>query len=452
MVSRNNRADWDDEDKIEDDDGEGEATSYTHVAPEHVDPNWDDVYGREQDWPPDFFFDGGFDDPDNPRNPHKIRKPKEVERDEWAHDPAFDLVYSYNELAALKEGEHTSVIDGGFFVVGEPNNVYGQTEIGKSTLLLNAAAHIVSYQPSWLGKKIIRPGRFVLYSAENRGGSIHTKMSDIATKAGIDPSLIDEGFVPIVPLSGSKRDRKPKDPTLFRWVNGKPEWTPMFDELVNVIAKTRPVAFAIDPRSWVFKGNLNDPQQQHEFTSRLKMIAIEYNCACIVTAHPSRAGEIGGYSGHAVGWDADARFEALMRMPKNEAERASISDGEEIRVLELRGNHMERPETLVLVKDGFHFSLANGATPADESSIKPNAATRRRADAILDVLRKDGPTVTRAAIGKRLAALLSNNSDSSGEMVRKALIHLRKAALIEFNRDEVRLLNPTNPTLGFDDQ
>ena len=182
----------------------------------------------------------------------------------------------------------------------------GDGGVGKS-LLVKQLALGVSTTALWIGLATER-GPVVFVSAEDDMDELHRRVVAIANAQGIDiADLVDLHFVP---LAGSDA------------VMGAPEAktaiireTSIWRGLVAIVERIKPKLVILDTLADVFAGNEIARQEARQFVGILRGLAIKYELAVVLLAHPSLSGMASGAgtSGSTAGITRFARVSTSKR-------------------------------------------------------------------------------------------------------------------------------------------
>ena len=175
--------------------------------------------------------------------------------------------------------------------------IYGDGGSGKSLLALQLLVSTAIGRP-WIGR-IVEKGACLFVTAEDSRDEVHRRLSDIARENAVPLSAMAD--LHIVSLAG-------EDATI-----AAPEGrsnvisiTPLFAAIEEQIAALRPILVVLDTLADLFGGNEIDRSQARQFIGLLRGLALRYNCAIVVLAHPSLSGMDRGTSG-STGWGNSVR-------------------------------------------------------------------------------------------------------------------------------------------------
>jgi RecA-family ATPase len=177
--------------------------------------------------------------------------------------------------------------------------LYGDGGLGKSLLALQIGA------ASALGMQVVgldpMPGRVLYVAAEDEEAEFHRRLATIVETCG--RSLADVGEdLRLVPLA----DRDAVLMTPDR--SGRLAETPLLGQLRKLIFDWRPALVVLDTLADLFGGDEIKRAQVRQFVGSLRAIAIEFDCAILLLAHPSVAGMRDGTgSSGSTAWNNSVR-------------------------------------------------------------------------------------------------------------------------------------------------
>lgn len=230
----------------------------------------------------------------------------------------------------------------------------GDGGTGKSLLALQLAV-AVSTGTDWL-KTIPEPGSVIYLSAEDDLDELHRRLADITR--GIGRSFDDLGLLQLVPRSGQDAVLAAAD-----GAKGVVKATALWRELKAEVREIRPRLVVLDTLADLFAGDENHRTQARQFIGMLRGLALEFDLAVLVLAHPSLTGIASGSgSSGSTGWSNSVRSRLYF-------ERMPAKDGEadpDLRRLTVKKSNYGRvgDETIVRWRDGM-FRLDGGQSTAD---------------------------------------------------------------------------------------
>jgi RecA-family ATPase len=186
----------------------------------------------------------------------------------------------------------------------------GDGGIGKSLLALQLAI-AVSMQREWIGT-LPEYGPAIYVSAEDDRDELHRRVAGIAAKQGID--LTDLRDLHMIPLAGSDA------------VMGVPEGkanlireTDVWRGLVQHVERLRPRLIVLDTLADVFAGNEIARQEARQFVGQLRGLALRFELAVVLLAHPSLDGlRSGSGTSGSTAWSNSVRSRLYLEKLKME--------------------------------------------------------------------------------------------------------------------------------------
>ncbi len=160
----------------------------------------------------------------------------------------------------------------------------GDGGVGKSLLALQLTTSIATGLP-WVGCQAVT-GRALYISAEDDMDELHRRMWDIA--AGYQVALSNVNALRLWSLVGQDTVIASIAP------DNTIQPTPLFQSIVSQIATLRPEVVVFDTLANLYAGNENDRAQVQQFMNLLRSIAVQYQCAVVLLAHPSKSGQVTG--------------------------------------------------------------------------------------------------------------------------------------------------------------
>ena len=196
---------------------------------------------------------------------------------------------------------------------------------GKTTLMLQLAAAIAGARP-WLGYNP-DAGRVLVVTAEDDEDELHRRVAAIAKSLDVD--LADLADLHIVPLAG--RDA----------VMGAPEGkaaliapTSVFRGLLALVERVKPRLVILDALADVYGGEENARAQARQFIALLRGLAIKYDLAVVLIAHPSLSGMASGSgTSGSTAWSNSVRARLYLERILDEGNREIDPD---LRVLRIK--------------------------------------------------------------------------------------------------------------------
>lgn len=191
------------------------------------------------------------------------------------------------------------------------------------------------------------------------------------------------------------------------------ETTSFFDFIAKAMQVTEAELLILDNVAQLFGGNENDRSAATQFVNALGRIAVNFNVAVLLLAHPgkSETGLTSQYSG-STAWDAAVRCRWLLSRlkPENGQSAKELSDYRAL--TKMKANYSSIGDEITLKWTGGAFATESTATAADAVS-RIEAATQEREDDArfldaLDALTNQGratsPTKTATNYAPKLIA------------------------------------------------
>ncbi len=187
----------------------------------------------------------------------------------------------------------------------------GDGGTGKSLVALHLATS-TALGHAWLGVDT-RQGAALYLSAEDDKAELHRRLVDIARAE--DVALSDLSDLHVASLAGH-------DALLATaQSNGVMIATALLGLVRDKVAALRPKLVVLDTLADLFGGNENDRSQARQFISMLRGVAIEFECAVMVLAHPSLTGIASGTgSSGSTGWNNSVRSRLYLKRDINDTE------------------------------------------------------------------------------------------------------------------------------------
>jgi len=186
-----------------------------------------------------------------------------------------------------------------------PNNTVtllgGDGGSGKSLLAMMLAVSTAAAQDvKWLGRLPVQ-GPSIYVGAEDDVDEMHRRLHDINEASMI--GFTDLKNMHICSLAGQDAllaIENPKTKTL--------QPTPLFFEIRDKIEAERPKLVVFDTLADLFGANENDRALARQFVGMLRGLAIEFQCAVVLLAHPSLSGmSSGSGTSGSTGWNNSVR-------------------------------------------------------------------------------------------------------------------------------------------------
>lgn len=176
----------------------------------------------------------------------------------------------------------------------------GDGGTGKSLLALQLAMSVAT-NTKWVGLDV-EAGSTVYISAEDDKDELHRRLVSVANGYGLPMS--DVAAMRVLSLAG-------KDAVLgsFGKLDNLMILTQVAERIRIEIACVKPTLVVLDTLADLFGGNENDRAQARQFIGLLRGIAIDFDCAVVLLAHPSKSGmgEGGDGTSGSTGWNNSVR-------------------------------------------------------------------------------------------------------------------------------------------------
>ncbi|MER9685891.1 bifunctional DNA primase/polymerase [Mesorhizobium sp. M0139] len=202
----------------------------------------------------------------------------------------------------------------------------GDGATGKSLLAMQLCV-AMSSGSRWIGRDV-KPGPALYFSAEDDEDETHIRLKDIC--AGENLALDTLGGLHVAVMAG-------KDCLLA--VAGENDAavlkkTKLFSTLRATLAELRPALLVLDNLADIFGGNENVKSLARQFIGMLRGLAIEFDCAILLLAHPSLSGMASGSgSSGNVAWNNSVRSRLYLQRDKDDA---GVEIDPNVRILETK--------------------------------------------------------------------------------------------------------------------
>jgi RecA-family ATPase len=187
--------------------------------------------------------------------------------------------------------------------------IYGDGATGKTLIELQLSVAVAT-GTNWLGK-LPKEGNVLILSAEDDIDETHRRLADIVV--GREFSMADLSGLTIAPLAG-------EDALLA--VSGRGgilSATDLFAEVEATVQDIQPIMLAIDTLADTFGGDEINRAHARQFIKMLRGLAVKFNMAVVVLAHPSLSGMASGAgtSGNT-GWSNSVRSRLYLEPVKTD--------------------------------------------------------------------------------------------------------------------------------------
>jgi RecA-family ATPase len=174
--------------------------------------------------------------------------------------------------------------------------LYGDGAVGKSLAALQLATSTGKF---WFGLPV-KQGAAEYITAEDSEGELHRRLNDIAR----------ETRQPLENMTGVNVSSFADEDAIMAALTGDGQLvkTAFYDEVVAVVEEVRPVLLVLDTLADIYGGNEVIRAQARAFVNMLRKIAIKYQLAVVVLAHPSLSGMSSGKgTSGSTGWSNSVR-------------------------------------------------------------------------------------------------------------------------------------------------
>lgn len=186
----------------------------------------------------------------------------------------------------------------------------GDGGTGKSLLALQLGVACAAGR-DWL-TSLPTVGPVLYLSAEDDTAELHRRLDAITR--GIGVTLAELTDLHLISLAGREAViATPQNKTGILCPR------PLWEEIRQEVAKLSPVLVVFDTLADYFGGNENDRAQVRQFVGLLRGVAIEFNCAVLLLAHPSLTGlNSGSGSSGSTAWSNSVRSRLYLDRIKGE--------------------------------------------------------------------------------------------------------------------------------------
>lgn len=191
----------------------------------------------------------------------------------------------------------------------------GDGGTGKSLLALQLAVATAT-GTNWIGREIDQPGRALVLSAEDDYEELQRRVAAICDAEGLHRSSL--GKMLVRSTAGEE--------TLLALLDGKSNTlkaTGIYETICASMKREKPALLVLDTLADLHAGNENDRAHARQFIGLLRHLAIEYQCAVVLLAHPSLTGmnSGSGLSG-STAWNASVRSRLYLKRVKEDGYEA----------------------------------------------------------------------------------------------------------------------------------
>jgi RecA-family ATPase len=231
----------------------------------------------------------------------------------------------------------------------------GDGGTGKSLIMLQLSVAMATAS-SWLGLPVT-PGGTIYFSAEDELDEIHRRLDQICDRAEVQ--MDDLTQMEILPLAG--RDAVLAFPDRVR---STMQTTPLWERLREFLTEARPKLLVIDTLADVFGGDEINRLQTRAFIGLLRGLALEFDLAVVLLAHPSLSGITSGSgSSGSTGWSNSVRSRLYFERIKEDG-----GDGNGRILSSKKANYAAiGAQVRVWWRHGV-FEIEDGSVPLEEAS------------------------------------------------------------------------------------
>lgn len=231
----------------------------------------------------------------------------------------------------------------------------GDGGTGKSLLALQLAVAVVN-QASWLCLGV-EAGSALYLSAEDDLAELHVRLASICEAEAMDIGSLHG--LELADLAG-------KDAVLLQEADGGTRVTPrpLLGLLKSRLDLLRPRIVVLDNLADVFAGNENARPIARQFVGHLRTMAMEYDCAVVLLAHPSLSGmSSGSGTSGSTAWNNTVRSRLYLKRERDDKGNELDAD---LRVLEtMKANYGPVGARIELRwQDGRFLRTAAGQQPS----------------------------------------------------------------------------------------
>jgi len=207
----------------------------------------------------------------------------------------------------------------------------GDGDTGKSLIALQLGVAVVA-RTDWIGT-VPECGPALYVAAEDDLDEAHRRLADIAAGQGVDLAALDRLHI----LSLAGLDAVLAAPSKRA---GLIEATPLWEGLMQLVARLRPRLLILDNLADIYAANENSRPEARQFIGMLRGLAIDFDLAVVLLSHPSLTGlNTGTGTSGSTAWSNSVRSRLYL-------ERRKDNEGQEpdpdLRVLKLKKSNYSR--------------------------------------------------------------------------------------------------------------
>ena len=223
-------------------------------------------------------------------------------------DNSDNLFFSVADLEGEPVKERAWLVDD-LIPTRTVTSFYGDGATGKSLLALQLAVAVAADKETrWLNRMPAKGG--VLYlGAEDDRDEMHRRFADILRANFL--TYQDVSKLNIASLAD-------RDALLAITDNKTNTLVPtnLWERVVAKVDAERPALVVLDTLADLFAGNENDRGLARQFISQLRALAIRYETAVVLLAHPSLTGMAGSGTSGNTAWNNSVRSRLYLRRQK----------------------------------------------------------------------------------------------------------------------------------------
>jgi RecA-family ATPase len=297
--------------------------------------------------------------------------------------------------------------------------IYGDGATGKTLIELQLSVAVAT-GTDWLGK-LPKEGNVLILSAEDDIDETHRRLADIV--AGREFNMADLGGLTIAPLAG-------EDALLA--VSGRGgvlSATDLLAEVEATVQDIQPIMLAIDTLADTFGGDEINRAQARQFIGMLRGLAVKFNMAVVVLAHPSLSGMASGAgtSGNTA-WSNSVRSRLYLEPVKTDT--GGVPDDALRRLTVKKVNYAKVGTEIMMRWERGRFVLAASDWKSSLTNIEIDALFLE----LLEQFTHEARNVTATRGTSYAPSEFANHADAKGvskEAFKKAMDRLLGTAKIE---------------------
>lgn len=344
------------------------------------------------------------------------------------------LTLSAADLAGKEIPERKWIVDG-VIPDRQVTLLYGDGGTGKSLIAMQLSVAVALREKrelqSWLGVPIVG-GSSVYIGAEDELDEMHIRLSDIL--AANNATFDDVPNLRICSLAGEDAlmavEKGPHAPL---------DYAPMYHRVEETLKTHKPKCVILDTLADMYPASEIDRPKVRQFINMLKRLAIKYDCAIVMLAHPSKSGMASGRGDSgSTAWNGSVRSRLYFEFVANE--EGQIEDFDARRLTVMKNNYGKSGQRFdVRFTDGF-FAIQQG-----ESQLDRQAATAKAERVFMKLLRQlaeQGRNVNSNGGSTYAPTVFGQHPDSEG--IKKAMF--KKAMENLFSQGKIKNVETSRST------